>query len=77
MVGLMPFIHAPAVVSDEADCLLVSSFAIGAVGTAGAVLADDIDNPGAVSPSGPSNESPCLATRPSVGNTISTSPLYV
>jgi hypothetical protein len=71
----MPFIHAPAFMSDEADGFVVS-FSFGAV-AAGADLADEAsDNPGAVRPSGPSNESPLFTVMPSVGKERSTSPLY-
>jgi hypothetical protein len=73
----MPFTHAPAFVSDGADGFGSSfAFSFGAV-AAGADLADDTsDNPGAVRPSGPSNESPFLTVMPSVGKERSTSPLY-
>jgi hypothetical protein len=73
----MPFIHAPAFMSDEADGFDSSfDFSFGA-DAAGADLADEAsDNPGAVRPSGPSNESPFLTVMPSVGKERSTSPLY-
>jgi hypothetical protein len=86
MVLLMPFIHAPAVMSDEADGLfsdLISSFtftaSFGASDTAGAVFGADEarDNPLALRPSGPSNDSPFFTVIPSVGNVRDPSPLYV
>ena len=63
--------------SGEADCLfsvLFVSFAasFGAVGTAGADLAfESRDNPLALRPSGPSNDSPFFTVIPKDGNTLS------